>query len=364
MPLTQRFSIALLSASSITLALCAAFALHLERPYWAGIAAMVLSQSEQGQSLEKGIWRMVGTVAGALAGMAVLARFGESRAALLVACGVSLALLVVLMHGSRYAYFYYSTALMLVLVAAQSHSEAPFRIAVARMQENLVGIAAYTLCALCLRPHSAAREFHRLPAFGRGVFRELADHFDPTILRGKLRAGAAAFLQLALLTALWQNLPDAPGSLFIEIGALLILLGAMTGHFAAWSLIAAFAVGIPAALWLYGVLPRLAGWEELAALTFAAAFSMAWILPRPEQGMARMGVLMPVFVLSGLGGEVFGPESMLNGAAGLLCAALAVSLIFQMTHGPDVPGSSGGTPAVRHGRLARSARHEGGGHAA
>lgn len=335
MPITQRFSIALLSASSIALALCAAFALHLERPYWAGIAAMVLSQSAQGQSLKKGIWRMVGTVAGALAGMFVLAHFGESRAALLLACGASLALFVVLMHGSRYAYFYYSTALMLVLVAAQSHSEPPFRIAVARMQENLVGIAAYTLCALCLRPHAAAQELDRLPGFGRGVFRELAEHFEPRILRDKLRAGAAAFLQLTLFTALWQNLPNAPGTLFVEIGALLILLGAMTGRVDGAALLAAFAVGIPAALWLYGVLPRLSGWQELAALTFASAFAMAWILPEPEQGMARMGVLMPVFVLSGLGGEVFGPQDVLSGAAGLLCAALAVSLLFQLTHGPD-----------------------------
>lgn len=337
MTAAQRLLIALLSASSITTALGLAYALHLERPYWAGIAAMVLSQSAQGQSLEKGIWRMVGTVLGALAGMAVLARFGESLSALLLSCAALLALFVVLMHGSRYAYFYYSTALMLVLVAAQSQEEAPFRIAVARMQENLVGIAAYTLCALCLRPRTASHELNDLPRFGRGLFRELADHLHPDILRGKLEAGATALAALSLLVALWQffDPPGTESTLFVEIGCLLILLGIMTGGFAAWSLLAAFAVSIPVALWMYAaVIPQLSGYGQLGALIFGAAFVMAWFLPAPEQGMARMGTLMPVFVLSGLGGEVFGPEGVMNGAAGLLCAALAVSLIFYLLSRP------------------------------
>ena len=103
MSLSSRLLIALLSASSITLALGVSFALHLERPYWAGIAAMVLSQSAEGQSLQKGLWRMVGTVAGAAAGMAALAWFGETRSSLLLACGVLLAVLVMFMRGSSYA---------------------------------------------------------------------------------------------------------------------------------------------------------------------------------------------------------------------------------------------------------------------
>ena len=324
MPVLQRFITAMLAASSITLAL--------------GLAAMVLSQSAQGQSLEKGIWRMVGTVAGALAGMAMLAAFGESLGALLLASAVILASIVVLMHGSRYSYFYYSTALMLVLVTAQSHSEPPFRIAVARMQENLVGIAAYTLCALCLRPRTASRELDSLPRFGRGVFRELADHFDPVILRGKLMTGASALMALSMLAVLWQVF-DPPGTespVFVEIGAIFILLGVMVGSFPAWTLLAAFAVGIPLSIWLYAsVLPQLSGYGQLGAVMFTAAFLMAWLLPAPEQGMARMGVLMPVFVLSGLGGEVFPPGGVMSGAAGLLCSALAVSLIFNIMRRPD-----------------------------
>ncbi|MBQ9105824.1 MAG: FUSC family protein, partial [Mailhella sp.] len=67
---SPRLETALLSASAITLSFGMAYGFHLERPYWAGIAAMVLSQSAQGQSLQKGLWRMAGTVLGAAAGMA------------------------------------------------------------------------------------------------------------------------------------------------------------------------------------------------------------------------------------------------------------------------------------------------------
>ena len=345
MPLTSRFATALLSASSITLAFWLAYALHLERPYWAGIAAMVLSFSAQGQSLQKGLWRMAGTVAGAAAGMAVLACFGEARLSLLLACGVLLALLVMLMRGSSYSYFYYSTALMAVLAVAQSHGEAPFRMACARMEENLAGIAAYTLCALCFRPQAASREIRELPGFGKGVLDELlslpADERVREVLRDKVRAGLQAFAALAFATLLWQDFDPAglQSALFMEIAALLILLGFMTGRVAVWELLFSFAAGVAGALALYCVvLPALNGFGDLAVVIFGLAFAMAWAFPTPEQGMARMGLLVPIFVLSGMGGEHFGPQGLLSGGVGLLCAALAATLAFGLSGGSRPAG--------------------------
>jgi len=337
MPLFHRAATAFLSSSSITLAFGFAYAFDLERPYWAGIAAMVLSLSAQGQSLQKGLWRMAGTVLGAAAGMAVLACAGDARSSLLAACGALLAVLVMLMRGSSFSYFYYSTALMVVLTVAQSHGEAPFRMACARMEENLAGIAAYTLCALCLRPQSASRELSGLGSFGRGVFQEFVflwkDERFAQRLRGKIRAGLQAAAALAILVLLWQELAPAgtESALFIEIGSLLVLLGFMAGRFAAWELLFSFAAGIGAALALYcAVLPALNGFAELGAVIFVLCFAMAWLFPEPEQGMARMGLLVPVFVLSGMGGEHLAPQQMLSGGVGLICAALGSALIFSV----------------------------------
>lgn len=329
--LASRASTALLAGSSITLSLGLAYAFHLERPYWAAVAAMVLSQSAHGEGLQKGLWRMAGTVAGAGSGMALLAAFGESLAALLLAFGVLMFLLAVAMKGSRYSYFYYSTALMAVLIAAQSHEEAPFFIASARMQENLMGVASYTCCALCFDPRSTSEEIGGLRGFGHDLLHDTLTPLERSELRAKLFAGAKTLLALGGLTAVWQifSPPGAESTLFIEIGALLVLLTCMTGRFAAWELLLAFSAGNAAALFLYSeMLPRLSGIVELGLVIFFLAFSMAWLLPKPEQGMARMGVLMPVLVLSGIGGEVFSPPGVLAGAVALQCSALAVSLIF------------------------------------
>ena len=78
------------------------------------------------------------------------------------------------------------------------------------------------------------------------------------------------------------------------------------------------------------MMPELDGFAALGAVIFALAFAMAWAFPAPEQGMARMGLLMPVFVLSGMGGFHFGPQGVLSGGVGLLCAALAVALVFTL----------------------------------
>lgn len=327
--LSPRLETALLSASAITLSFGMAYGFHLERPYWAGIAAMVLSQSAQGQSLQKGLWRMAGTVLGAAAGMALIAGFGGGRISLLAAYGIALVLSIMLMQGSSYSYFYYSTALMAVLVGAQSHGEAPFYIAAARMQENLVGIAAYTLCALCLRPSATSQELDGLSGFGQGFWQELRQ--TPRLLLGRLSFGAKGLAALGAVTAVWQILypPGTGSTLFVEIAALLVLLVFMTGRVAAWEVLFAMAAGVAASLWLYVcVLPVLDGFIQLGMVIFGLSFLMAWLLPEPEQGMARMGLLMPVFVLSGMGGEVFGPQGFLSGALGLLCAALTVAVIF------------------------------------
>lgn len=159
---SDRLRLAFLSALSTTLAFALAFAFALEKPFWAGFAALVVSLATLGQSLQKGMLRMAGTFVGALAAMTVLSVFGDAPGALFAAVGALLFLLVLFMLASRRnSYFYYTTALVAMLVVAQSHAEAPFRIAVARVEENLLGIAVYTACSLLLSPGSSLEALKR-----------------------------------------------------------------------------------------------------------------------------------------------------------------------------------------------------------
>ncbi len=69
---------------SVSLALFIAFYLQLEDEYWAGLSAAIVCQPELGASLRKGWYRMVGTLIGAVAIVALTALFPQSRAAFLV----------------------------------------------------------------------------------------------------------------------------------------------------------------------------------------------------------------------------------------------------------------------------------------
>ena len=150
-----------LSALSVTVALGLAFALDMEKPFWAGFAALVVSLSTVGQSLEKGLLRMAGTVAGAVIAMSLLSLFGDARWTLMLSVGAMLVILELCMEMSRYSsYFYYTTALVILLVVAQSHGEAPFFVAASRVEENMLGIAVYTVCALLLWPRSSLDSLH------------------------------------------------------------------------------------------------------------------------------------------------------------------------------------------------------------
>ncbi len=73
---------------SVSLALFIAFYLQLENEYWAGLSAALVCQPELGASLRKGYYRMVGTLAGAVAIVVLTALFPQSRAAFLIGLGL------------------------------------------------------------------------------------------------------------------------------------------------------------------------------------------------------------------------------------------------------------------------------------
>src|SRR5271169_4715144 len=68
---------------SVCLALYVAFWLELDNPYWAGTTAALVFQPHLGASLRKGWFRMIGTVVGAVAIVALTACFPQDRIAFL-----------------------------------------------------------------------------------------------------------------------------------------------------------------------------------------------------------------------------------------------------------------------------------------
>ncbi len=166
----SRLLTAFLSALSITVAFGLAFWWNLDKPFWAGFSALVVSLSTLGQSIQKGLLRMVGTVTGAVAGLILYFFWGQLRWPMLVMLCLYILLMVFLLLRSRQSsYFFYTSAIVAILIVVQSRSgDTPFTVAVDRMWETLLGILIYTVLALLLWPRSS------LEALKAGMFRMTA----------------------------------------------------------------------------------------------------------------------------------------------------------------------------------------------
>jgi uncharacterized membrane protein YccC len=70
--------------ASVCLALYVAFWLKLENAFWAGTSAALVCQPHLGASLRKGWFLMIGTVAGAVAIVVLVACFPQARAPFLI----------------------------------------------------------------------------------------------------------------------------------------------------------------------------------------------------------------------------------------------------------------------------------------
>lgn len=168
----SRLLTAFLAALSITVSFGLAFYWNLDKPFWAGFSALVVSLSTLGQSIQKGLLRMVGTVTGAVAGLVLYFFWGQQRWPMLIMLGVYILLMVFLLLRSRQSsYFFYTSAIVAILIVVQSRGgTTPFTVAVDRMGETLLGILVYTVLALLLWPRSS------LDVLTAGVYRLTAGY--------------------------------------------------------------------------------------------------------------------------------------------------------------------------------------------
>src|SRR5262249_36509245 len=88
--------------ASVCLALYVAFWLELDKPYWAGTSAAIMSQPQLGASLRKGWFRMIGTLVGGVMSVFLVACFPQDRVLLLAAIalwGAACAFASTLLHN-------------------------------------------------------------------------------------------------------------------------------------------------------------------------------------------------------------------------------------------------------------------------
>src|SRR5215472_5105054 len=171
---------------SVCLALYVAFWLELDNAFWSGYTAVTVSQPRLGASLRKGWFRMVGTVAGAAAVVALTGCFPQDRGPFLIGLalwGAGCTLVATLLKN----FAAYAAALAGYTVAIIASDElgatggpdgGVFMLAIARASEICIGIVSAGVI-LAATDFGGARR--RLATLFAGISSEISGRFTRTL---------------------------------------------------------------------------------------------------------------------------------------------------------------------------------------
>lgn len=193
---------ALRTALAITLAAFTAFALHLENPYWSAITACVVSMSNLGASLERGILRIIGTIAGAALGYVFASLFINkpimffSSVFLVIAIGYYYSLV------TRYSYSFIIglVTVSLVMLSAVYQRDSLLHIAIWRSTEIIVGVVAVLLTSYLVFPYKNKVQFTKNLTLFMEQLSQLLDLFNDTLTGVAKIDSAKTIAQLSQLT--------------------------------------------------------------------------------------------------------------------------------------------------------------------
>lgn len=156
--MSLRIHSAVETALAFALTYALAFAWNLDRPFWAGFTVLMVSLPSIGQSLQKGVLRMFGTLIGAAIGLIFLSFFAQERMLLFLVLSVYMCgMLFCMLANAYYSYVFFISCivtLIIVLMAVHQPQDA-FYLSVYRTEETMLGIAVYTAVSLLVAPRTS-----------------------------------------------------------------------------------------------------------------------------------------------------------------------------------------------------------------
>lgn len=163
---------ALRTTAASLVALYLAFLLDLDEPKWAAMTVWIVAQSSRGMSLSKSQYRLLGTIAGAGVGLALVALFAQTPELFFVALAAWLGLCTALSTGLRNFRSYgavlagYTAAI--IGISAASAPDQAFEIATARVVYISLGIVVEAVFSAVFAPDAPLGAIRaRLDAFLR-----------------------------------------------------------------------------------------------------------------------------------------------------------------------------------------------------
>jgi uncharacterized membrane protein YccC len=158
-----RWRFGLATAAAAWIAIVVAAFLDLPNGHWAGITVLTVSQPTRGLILEKCLWRLVGTTAGAIAGIGLLTAFANhpvfalAGLTLWLSCCAGFSALV--RHFRSYGAVLAGYTCAIVALIDFDHPTAVQHIAYGRIVCTIIGVLAATAVTGLLMPPSGRRSF-------------------------------------------------------------------------------------------------------------------------------------------------------------------------------------------------------------
>lgn len=153
-------------AGSVCLTLSITYWLELPNSFWAATTAAIVCQPSFGASLQKGRFRIIGTLAGALAMVALLGLFAQQRDLLILGmalfCGLCGFAAVALQGFAAYAAALAGITATIIFTDTLSDPTNAFFLSLIRVSEIGIGIGAATLVMLVTDTGLAGRQLSAL----------------------------------------------------------------------------------------------------------------------------------------------------------------------------------------------------------
>ncbi len=177
--LSDRVKIAIKTALATVLAYGVALSMDWENAYWAAFAVAFCTLSTVGESVNKGLLRLSGTLVGSLATITLIALFPQDRWLFLIGMSVFTGFCTYMMPGTSRWYFWYVAGLSVPLLALAGGAEPlnDFQIVITRTQETALGMLSYTLVWLLIWPTSSREALEDTVVQLAAAHRQLAVHY-------------------------------------------------------------------------------------------------------------------------------------------------------------------------------------------
>jgi uncharacterized membrane protein YccC len=167
------------TALAMVLAHGIALSMNWDNPYWAGFAVAFCSLSTVGESLNKGLLRLLGTIVAGLAALTLVAAFPQDRWSFLASMSGVVGFCAFMMSSTSRWYFWqvagFSTPLLALAGGIDPTND--FGAVILRLEETTVGVLSYSVVWLLLWPTSSRGALEDAVRRMVAVQRQLLAHY-------------------------------------------------------------------------------------------------------------------------------------------------------------------------------------------